>query len=269
MTFEYHDVHSDFINLNATNSIHLSSNRIFINDINIVTSLQQLSSSDNTNTVSRLEQLESNISSIRTYYSNLAEDISNSVVLLNCEVNNIKNNVVSNNSILEQNISDHTTLYSKMNTVELVSNQLAANVKSYMESIDNISKRLKYAESNQVDIMSIMTRVITLENANKELVNTNKSLRKTMDENNNKIVELDDKLLKLNDKLQEGVSNNNALEINEKKLLELNDKLQELNDKLQKGVSNVVGEVEETNNSQPEPITQLSRAKSVVGRKNK
>ena len=65
---------------------------------------------------------------------------------------------------------------------EIIKN-LEHNYKTIVELIDAISKKLKYTESNQVDIMSIMTRVIALENRNKEFVANN---------GNDQIIETDD-----------------------------------------------------------------------------
>ena len=237
MPFEYNDIHSDFINLNATQSIHLLSDNIFINDVNIVTSLKQLGHANdaaNTNTLSRIGQLELNIRTVLTNYLNLNENIRAHISNLDREVKSIKDTMLLNKSTLDTKFSDNNTLHTKINTVELVSNQLKENVKGYMESVDNITKKLKFTESNQVDIMSVITRVIKLEHTNKELVEINESLRKKMDENTNSIQEL-------SCKLEEAIAN------------------------VSKSTSNDVVEIND--NTQPSP--QLSRAKSTTGRKNK
>ena len=122
-----------------------------------------------------------------------------------------------------------------MRTVELSLNQLNDRIKGHMETIDNINKKFKYVESNQVDIMSIMTRVITIENANKELIHANEALHKIIDENNDKI----DKLTNVVENLLNPVVNT-AVEI-----------------------------LDNTEQPQPEPNQQISRAKSIVGKKKK
>jgi hypothetical protein len=335
MPFEYHDIHSDFINLNATQSIHLVSNSIFINDIDIVSSLTHLTSpqnNDETNTLLRIITLESNINTLLENYSclqkslqteisdiknmmqsqtsifdnnlqanisneitrindiilshkslldekiaehdnSLQQNVSNEIARVNATIlshkslldekiaehdNSLQQNVsneiarvnatiLSHKSLLDEKIAEHdNSLQTKVNTVELNLNQITENVKSYMETIDNIHKKFKYVESNQIDIMSIMTRVITLENANKELVHTNESLCKMIEVNNDKI----DKLAVLVDNLLHPVVNTDV-EI----------------------LDNIVQpqpEQSQPEQSQPEQSNQhISRAKSIVGKKRK
>ena len=250
MPFEYNDIHSDFITLNATQSIRLVANNIFINDVNIATSLKQLShTTDTSNTpdvIPRMTQLESNTNSLLSNYSNLQQVL-----------NNIKETVLSHKSVidsnLEKNVSYYTTLGTRVNTLELVSNQLSENIKSYMETVDNISKKLKYTESNQVDIMSVITRVITLENANREMADTNEFLRKTIVDNNNKIQELSCKLYEVIENLPKPVSNNDVLETTEPEQSEQPEQPEQSEQSEQP--------------EKPEKPVQLSRAKSIVGRK--
>ena len=300
MPFEYNDIHSDFIHLNATQSIHLAASNIFINDVNITTSLKQLShtpDTDNTpNIIPRIDQLETNTNNLISNYSNLQQNVSTHISSYNTVLNNIKESILSHKSIidsnLEKNVLDYTNLDAKINTLESVSNQLSENMKGYTETvdtinkklkyidsnleknvldytnldtkintlesvlnrlvenmkgytetIDTINKKLKYTESNQIDIMSIMTRVITLENANREVVDTNESLRKTILDNNNKIQELSCKLNEANTKLPEPVINNDL----------------RTNDDNQSAFEKPI--------EQHEKVAQISRAKSIVGRK--
>jgi hypothetical protein len=255
MPFEYHDVHSDFINLNATQLIHLESNSILVNDVDIVLVLKQLSNiekMDETNIIKRISQLESNTNtllqiqeSVQTDISNIKNMIPSHVSILDNnnlhenvsnEIARINENILSHKSLFDEKIIEHRNiLQEKVSTVELSLNQLTNNVKSYMETINTIHKKFKYVESNQVDIMSIITRVITLEKSNKELIHTNEALHKIIDANNDKI----DKLSVLVDNILHSVVNTNV---------EIPDVAEQ---------------------SQPEQIQQISRAKSIVGKKNK
>ena len=198
MPAEYHYINSYFINLNATQSIHLESNRIFINNIDVVSALNQL--------------------------SNMNKQSDDETILSH------KSSIDENNNVLQ----------TKVNTVESNLNQLADDLKNYMETIDNINKKFKYVESNQVDIMSIMTRVITVENANKELIHVNEALHKIIYENNNKI----DKLTSVVD---------NLLNPN----VDTDIEIPEPDDAVQQ------------QQQQPENEQQISRAKSIVGKKKK
>ena len=199
MPAEYHDINSDFINLNATQSIHLESNRIFINNIDVISALNQL---------------------------------------LNMNKQPDDETILSHKSSIDEN---NNVLQTKVNIVESNLNQLANDLKNYMETIDNINKKFKYVESNQVDIMSIMTRVITVENANKELIHVNEALHKIIYENNDKI-----------DKLTSVVEN--LLNPN----VDADVEIPEPDDAVQQQ------QQQQTENEQ-----QISRAKSIVGKKKK
>ena len=108
MSSEYHDIHSDFINLNATQSIHLVSNSILINDLDIVLALKQLSGIENIderNNLTRIGQLESNTNTLLQNYSHLQQNYNQLQQSFQTDISNIKTMMQSQAEIFDNNLS--------------------------------------------------------------------------------------------------------------------------------------------------------------------